>query len=493
MRALIQKLNEELANHSNGTAPRRFRAGVGIVFFPEGRCPFCAGPMKSRLIWRFTETHLKNWWKLVDGKLVYGTGNHPHVLEGTGAICHGAGHPPLSSAAALFLGISTLNPYWSSPSTHPKKWVDWLRDDWSHTCDQLPKVCEFCHHEQEQCAENNKGNRCNMQVGHELPHVRCSVRQNPATYRLEYRHGHSRWLCTCASFENWCGLVHEESQLVCSLRRDHPGINHRACVVGQWDTSERHRLSEWRSCVCVKSGQKCRDTSPAGYTCFKEPGHPGDHVACGAERHRIDTWGCCVRENRCEAEDDDWTCTRHRLHSGPHIACGEPEHNLHSWQCECAIANEQGECGDPDTNSDGWECSRITGHDGDHFGCSGNSHEAESWERCEVCNHDEPECSEGSPYGCTCQRPDGHEGSHIVCSASSHRQEEWDDADCGWCEHGEDECGVSNSAGWTCSREEEHDGTHVACTSSSHELFTWEDEDRPEPSLRPVVDEGQPF
>lgn len=39
-----------------------------------------------------------------------------------------------------------------------------------------------------------------------------------------------------------------------------------------------------------EDAEMCSATSPTGYPCTRRKGHPGDHAACGWNRHGIKTW-----------------------------------------------------------------------------------------------------------------------------------------------------------------------------------------------------------
>ena len=80
------------------------------------------------------------------------------------------------------------------------------------------------------------------------------------------------------------------------------------------------------------------------FTCTREHGHSGNHIACGAEKHCIVSWPqeeqrqcpyCVVPgDPSCSAIEGGWSCTRPPGHTGNHVACGNREHNFFTWPQE---------------------------------------------------------------------------------------------------------------------------------------------------------------
>lgn len=56
-----------------------------------------------------------------------------------------------------------------------------------------------------------------------------------------------------------------------------------------WDELE-HPDRECHLCRDLTREESCGETDQ-GWTCTREPGHDGPHVACGGDVHEMETWG----------------------------------------------------------------------------------------------------------------------------------------------------------------------------------------------------------
>jgi hypothetical protein len=110
----------------------------GVVLFPEARCPYCKGVIKSRAVWLVEGFYLRGQAVPRQGRpLVLEDALHPHCLPGD-AICMGDAVDPLQ---ALFNGLNPSSAYSMDDLSFP----DWLRGElWGHDCAEMDRDGEFC-------------------------------------------------------------------------------------------------------------------------------------------------------------------------------------------------------------------------------------------------------------------------------------------------------------------------------------------------------------
>lgn len=57
---------------------------------------------------------------------------------------------------------------------------------------------------------------------------------------------------------------------------------------------QERKCSKEKECVCANSyngTEVCNSSSPNGLLfCTREEGHEGQHIACGCEKHNLDSW-----------------------------------------------------------------------------------------------------------------------------------------------------------------------------------------------------------
>lgn len=134
MNEIFRKLGAELHSRDSPESSHRFQIPAGMFFFPEGRCPYCQGSIRSNRIWKLRRASVEGVWKLsgrgrrrkvlpID---LYGmTSIHPHVSGRS--VCMGE-NP--DAATALFLGMYPRGAYW----TRRDRWFNWLLRTWNHDC-----------------------------------------------------------------------------------------------------------------------------------------------------------------------------------------------------------------------------------------------------------------------------------------------------------------------------------------------------------------------
>lgn len=106
----------------------------GVVLFPESRCPFCKGVMKSRAVWLVQGNYLIGQAVPVAGReLVLDPPEHPHATPS--AICMGNAREPLQ---ALFNGLNPKSSYFNANDEITGGMCPWLRGPyWEHSCDEM--------------------------------------------------------------------------------------------------------------------------------------------------------------------------------------------------------------------------------------------------------------------------------------------------------------------------------------------------------------------
>ena len=118
--------SDELGIGSNDGPDYTWQWAEGIYVFPDGRCPYCGGPITSNRIWKIVGRTLVARWKVnrQTGRLIKESRpTHPHV-NGSG-ICQGSAK---TAADALFTAMNPADAY-SSTSFPSHLW-----DCWDHDC-----------------------------------------------------------------------------------------------------------------------------------------------------------------------------------------------------------------------------------------------------------------------------------------------------------------------------------------------------------------------
>ena len=126
----------------------------GIVLFPESRCPFCEGVIRSRAVWLVRGYNLIGQGVPVAGRaLKLDPPKHPHATPS--AICMGDAVDPLQ---ALFNGLNVKSSYFNPYDEITGGMCPWLRGPyWEHSCSEMREaesrteddedtfVCEGCN------------------------------------------------------------------------------------------------------------------------------------------------------------------------------------------------------------------------------------------------------------------------------------------------------------------------------------------------------------
>lgn len=141
---IARAVTEAVASQAPTTNNKGWRWRKGVVLFPEVKCPYCKGIVKSKALWLTTDTKLLGQGVPRHGEeFKLDKPYHPHALTGDGGtICFGDAY---DAVQALFGGLNPDSTYTDCD--------EWLRSElWGHECEEMRQsdhddefMCERCN------------------------------------------------------------------------------------------------------------------------------------------------------------------------------------------------------------------------------------------------------------------------------------------------------------------------------------------------------------